>query len=110
MNWIALNSINQLDEIRSNAEQVCLIFKHSIRCPVSSMAKRTIEYAATRIPPGIPVYYLDLINYRDISNAVAEWWQVKHESPQLLLVKGATCIFHASHGDIDIDELLTQLS
>lgn len=110
MNWITLDSINQLNEISNNAEQTCLIFKHSIRCPVSGMAKRTIEYGGTSIPAGIPIYYLDLINYRDISNAVAERWQVKHESPQVLLVKGATCIFHASHSDIEVEELLKQLS
>lgn len=109
MNWIALNSLDQLDQI-SNSKQVSLIFKHSIRCAVSSMAKRTIEFAGQSIPANISVYYLDLINYRDISNAIAEKWQVKHESPQLLLVKGDMYLYHASHSDIDMDELLEKLA
>lgn len=109
MNWITLSSLDQLDLISDN-QQVSLIFKHSIRCPVSSMAKRTIEFAHHSIPSDIPIYYLDLINHREVSNAIAEKWQIRHESPQLLLVEGDRCLYHASHGDIDMDELLTKLS
>lgn len=110
MNWITLNSISQLEAIKNNSKQHCIIFKHSTRCPVSSMAKRTVEYAGTAVPDDIPVYYLDLIAYRDISNSIAEWWGVEHESPQLLLLKGDQCLFHASHEGIDMDELLTHVT
>jgi|SRR5690606_13505230 len=109
MNWIPLNSKSQLDEIANNAGQACIIFKHSTRCSVSSMAKRSIEFGADSIPSDIPVYYLDLISYRDISSAVSERWQVIHESPQILLVQGPACLYHASHGAIDMDELAKHL-
>ena len=109
MNWIPLNTINQLEAIRNNTTQNCIIFKHSTRCPVSSMAKRTITYGADAIPEDVPVYYLDLIAYREVSDAIAQWWGVTHESPQLLIIKGDKAVFHASHGDIDMDELLKHL-
>ncbi len=110
MNWITLRSIDQLEAIRNNPEQTYIIFKHSTRCPVSGMAKRNIEYTSTPVPDDITLYFLDLIAFREISNAIAEWWGIKHESPQLLLIKGDQCIYHASHSDIDMEVLLQQLA
>jgi bacillithiol system protein YtxJ len=66
------------------------------------MAKRGLEFEADLVPAGAKVYYLDLIKYRDLSNNIAERWQVRHESPQLLVLEGAKCIYHASHGEIDM--------
>jgi len=108
MNWIALNKLEQLEKIK-NSTDFHIIFKHSTRCPISGMAKRQFELESDLIPRHIPVYYLDLIQYRDISNTVAESWNVRHESPQVLLVQGNTCLYTASHSDIDIAEMLKSL-
>ena len=110
MNWIPLNTISQLETIKNDTTQYSVIFKHSTRCPVSSMAKRTIEHGSDLIPDGVPVYYLDLITYREISNTIAEWWNIKHESPQLLVIKGNQTVFNASHSDIDMDEIAQHLT
>lgn len=68
------------------------------------MAKRTLErfYAPVL---NEQYYYLDLIAHRDVSNAIAEIFKVYHESPQLLLIKNGECIYDASHGEINFDEL-----
>ena len=42
INWIPLNSLDQLQEIL-NSDQVCAIFKHSTTCGISGMAKRNLE-------------------------------------------------------------------
>ena len=34
----------------------------------------------------LSVYFLDLLNHRDISNKIAYDFKVKHESPQLLVL------------------------
>ena len=51
------------------------------------------------------LYYLDLLNYRDISNAIADRFDVVHESPQLLIIRNGEVINHASHGSINDLEL-----
>ena len=109
MNWIILNSQEQLNQIKSS-ECYHAIFKHSTRCPVSMMAKRRFEMGRDEIPQDLPVYYLDLLAYREISNAIAEQFSVHHESPQLLLIKDGECIYEASHSDITTEELAEQIA
>ena len=57
----------------------------------------------------VPFYYLDLIQYRNVSNFIAQKLQVEHQSPQLLLVKNGKCIANASHNEISEHWLQAQL-
>ena len=107
MNWNTLNHIESLKEIDITSEtQPIVIFKHSTRCPVSSMAKRKFEsewkYEENEIKP----YFLDLIQHRDISNEIANRYGVDHESPQILVIKNGVCTFHSSHGEISANQLI----
>jgi len=99
MNWIQLESIQQLQDIK-NAPGYSIIFKHSTRCSISMMARKRFELDEDAIPEGTPLYFLDLIRHRDVSGAVADLFNVYHESPQVLIIKDGTCIYHASHGEI----------
>jgi len=98
-----------LSEIKQQ-QGYSLIFKHSTRCPISSMAKRRFELEWEELPQNLPLYYLDLIKYRDISNQVAQDFQVHHESPQLLVIKDGECILDQSHGGISVDETVSVIS
>lgn len=109
MDWIALDTIDQLEEIKTS-NTPSIIFKHSTRCPVSGMAKRNFEFETSLLPEGVSVYYLDLIKYREISNHVAEHWSIKHESPQVLLIRNNQCIYDASHGDIEMAEIVKSIT
>jgi bacillithiol system protein YtxJ len=107
MNWIPLTSEQQLQQIIENSKQKPqVIFKHSIRCGISSMAKSRLERSQ---PPGsIDFYYLDLINYRSISNRLSEIFKVVHESPQVLLIKNGECVYEESHSGIRMEEIIEQ--
>ncbi|MDN3581839.1 bacillithiol system redox-active protein YtxJ [Mucilaginibacter flavus] len=109
MNWIALESADQLNEIKNN-EGYSLIFKHSTRCSISMMAKRRFELDWEDLPEDMPLYFLDLIKYRDLSGMVAQLFDVHHESPQLLLIKDGECVLDQSHGAISVEEALSVLS
>lgn len=104
MNWIALISLQQLDDIVAD-DGFVLIFKHSTRCSISQMAKRNFEFNWDIIPEGTKLYFLDLISYREISNAIATRFQVAHQSPQILLIKNGDCVLEASHSDISAEEV-----
>jgi bacillithiol system protein YtxJ len=71
------------------------------------MAKARLERSIQ--PETVDFYYLDLLNYRAISNKVAELFSVPHESPQVLLIKNAECIYEETHNGIDMNEILGQL-
>jgi bacillithiol system protein YtxJ len=104
MNWIPLNDETQLDEILAASNNIPqVIFKHSTRCSISSMAKNRLD--RKNAPDGINFYLLDLIKYRSISNRIAEIFNVSHQSPQVLVVQNGKCIFNESHSGIDFDEI-----
>ncbi len=107
MNWIELTDENQLHKIKETSNQKPqVIFKHSTRCSISSMAKGRLERGTS--PDGIDFYYLDLIKYRAISQKVAEQFDVSHESPQILLIKNGKCVYDESHSGISMDEIAHQ--
>ena len=74
------------------------------------MAKKKLELEGDVIPADIPTYYLDLLNYREISNAIAEIFHVLHQSPQILLIHNGECTFEATHGEISAEELVEQIA
>ena len=104
MQWINITEIEQVNTIK-HASGYSVIFKHSTRCSISSMAKRHFELGWDDIPASTPLYFLDLISHRDISAAIAETFQVHHESPQMLLIKDGECILDSSHSDISTEEI-----
>lgn len=104
MQWTNLTTLAELDNIKNN-ENYSVIFKHSTRCSISMMVKRRFEMDWDALPEGISLYFLDLISHRDISAAIAEVFQVHHESPQLLLIKNGECVLDSSHGDISAEEV-----
>jgi bacillithiol system protein YtxJ len=109
MNWIKLESLAQLQNlIKASANRPQVIFKHSTRCSISAMVFHRLDKEET--PAGADFYYLDLIAHRDISNQIAEGFQVFHESPQILVIKNGECIYDESHHAIMMDELLEQLN
>ncbi len=102
--WSDLVSMDQLSEIdAASHEMPIFIFKHSTRCAVSRMALRQFESHFDI--PAARGYFLDLLTYRDISNAIAARYNLVHQSPQLLLIKDGACIFTESHGEIDAADL-----
>ena len=106
MNWIPLDSTEQLESIKA-AAGYSVIFKHSTRCSISMMAKKRVDMDLDDLPETVKPYFLDLLSHRNISGRIAELFDVHHESPQLLLIKDGECILDQSHGDIDIEETLT---
>jgi bacillithiol system protein YtxJ len=109
MNWIPLTSIEQLDVIKAKSTlNPQVIFKHSTRCSISSMALNRLE--REKAPEHADFYFLDLIQHRQLSNAVAEVFDVHHESPQILLIKNNTCVYDESHQGINMQELIEQVS
>lgn len=104
MNWIPLQDELQLEEIVANSStRPQVIFKHSTRCGVSSMAKNRLDKKDQ--PEGIDFYFLDLIKHRNISNKIAADFHVRHQSPQILVINNGKCVYNESHSGIMMDEI-----
>ena len=105
MDWKELREENELQEIiTKSATRPQVIFKHSTRCSISSVAKGRLDRA--QAPNHTDFYYLDLVKYRAISNKIADVFGVHHESPQVLVIRNGKCIYDESHMGIRMDEIL----
>ena len=109
MNWIALTDDAGLEDIKQRSlEKPQVIFKHSTRCSISSMAKNRLERADA--PETLDFHILDLIRHRDISGKIADDFRVEHESPQILLIKNGECMYDESHTGISMEEIVKQVA
>ena len=97
MIWLDLQNFELLEKIRKDSfSSNQYIFKHSTRCYISLMIKKRLELSSELVS----IYLLDLLSFRNISNYIAEIFNVEHQSPQLLILKNGKCDSHFSHNSI----------
>jgi bacillithiol system protein YtxJ len=87
---------SKLDELFSKSSQEpVVIFKHSNACPISSGAYQTMMGVS------IPVSIVVVQQARAISNEIEKRTGVRHESPQVIILRNGQAVWSASHWDID---------
>lgn len=96
LSFHALRSEKDWQEARTRSEkEPVLIYKHSSTCPLSASAQRRVEQLAEADDP--PVYRVVVQEARGVSNAIAEALDVRHETPQAILLSGGRPVYDASH-------------
>jgi len=110
IDWVQLTNSEQLDQVvDDSAKKPVLLFKHSTRCAISTMAldryKRGFNSDVV-----MENYFLDLLSFRDISNAIAQRFGVTHQSPQVILLSKGEVVYHTSHQDISFDKIEKAIS
>lgn len=109
LNWILLTEVDEVLRIKERSfQKPQIVFKHSTRCGTSSLVLNRLQRAAEI--PDADFYMLDLIRHRDVSDKIADLFNVYHESPQLLLIKNGECQYEESHLGIDMFDLNEQLN
>lgn len=108
--WVQLTTDEQLS-ILDDASYMHpqLIFKHSTQCGISGVVLRSFSSKAGQPESGYNYFLLDLIAFRELSNAIAEKYGVMHQSPQVLIVKNGMVVAHASHHailELDLNEFV----
>ncbi|HIA36293.1 MAG TPA: bacillithiol system redox-active protein YtxJ [Flavobacteriales bacterium] len=110
IDWKRLTALAQLDElIELSASKAVGIFKHSSRCFTSFSVKKFLEDRWSIPEEVVELYFLDLIEYRDISDAIAQKFSVTHQSPQLIVVREGKVIYDDSHHKISVEQLENEL-
>lgn len=106
MEWNKLESLEVLQEaVQSSFESPIVIFKHSNRCSISSMVLNRIR----SVPENAIPYMIDVIGHRDISNEIANVFNVLHQSPQMLIIYQGKCISDSSHLGISPKSMEAQI-
>lgn len=112
MEWTALKSADQISQLREESKfRPILIFKYSSRCSVSRVALSRLERSWDPEKAGrLKSYFLDLINYRSISNMISSQFNVPHESPQVLLIENKNAIYDQSHLGIAFHHMMEAIN
>ena len=100
----SLNSDADWAEVRSRSEEEpVLLFKHSSACPVSGSAKEEMHTLAGN--EDVPVYKLVVQESRALSDEIADTLDVRHETPQVILLDQKEAVFDTSHFDVTADTI-----
>ena len=111
--WTPLTTAAEITALAQQSHQhPVLIFKHSTTCSISAAAKSKLErqWDTAGLPADMSVYYLDLLQFRPLSAAIAQEYGVQHESPQLLLIQAGACRYDASHMGIRLADVKQAVS
>ncbi|TAH42644.1 MAG: bacillithiol system redox-active protein YtxJ [Bacteroidetes bacterium] len=111
MDWNYINQLSELEAaIKLSEDKPVLLFKHSTRCSISTGALSRLERKwETETGKKVTPYFLDLIRYRQLSDAIAIQTGVQHESPQLIVLHKGKVLYSASHNGIVYDEIIESL-
>jgi bacillithiol system protein YtxJ len=93
-----LISVDELDRVVAGSfARPVLFFKHSLTCGTSAWAHEELDALLDGPPIPIDVCVVHVQTGRALSNAIAERFGVRHQSPQALLVHNGEVVWHASH-------------
>ena len=101
--WNILETEEQLeDAIQKSFEKPVVFYKHSRTCGVSARSKYMLEGEWDFAEDDIEFYYLDLLAYRYISKEIADRFGIRHQSPQIIIVKNGEAVYDISHHRISV--------
>ncbi|KYH07316.1 MULTISPECIES: bacillithiol system redox-active protein YtxJ [Chryseobacterium] len=83
------------------------IFKHSTSCFISRTVLKNFEKEIENSDQLVSVYYLDLLAHRPVSNKIAADFEIRHESPQLIVIENGKPVNSASHQDISLSQIVS---
>lgn len=97
-----LDDDRQLTDVLAAARAV--IYKHSPRCGACVAAEREVAFFAEG-HPDVPVYRVDVVSHRQLTQTIARRLGVPHESPQVILVADGAAVWWASHWEVRATDL-----
>jgi bacillithiol system protein YtxJ len=98
--FIELKSPEELEKLfEKSDEKPVLFFKHSLTCPISQNVFKEISEVNSDIN------LIIVQTARHISNEIAKRTNVRHESPQAIILKNKKAVYHASHYDISAEDI-----
>lgn len=110
VNWNLLESKSEVDEVLEQSKQrPQLLYKHSNRCGTCMFTKSEIENSSDEILEHAEMHFIDVIRSRGVSDYIAEKLDIRHESPQAILLKNGQVLWHDSHSAIKSNKILSKL-
>ena len=94
-NFFRIDDRTALDNLFADSETgPVIVFKHSNACPISSRAYRELEQFEGQ------VYILVVQSAREVSHELENLTGVRHETPQVIVLRDGKAVWDASHFDV----------
>jgi bacillithiol system protein YtxJ len=94
-NFFKIDNQETLDKLITDSRtKPIVIFKHSTACGISSAAYREMEKLEEQ------VNLLEVQSARDVSRELAAMTGIRHETPQVIVLKDGKAVWDASHFDV----------
>lgn len=110
--WKIISDESQVEELlQESYSKPVVLFKTSTRCGVSNGAlSRFKEEMSAANNDGVSFYLLDVASYKAIASVFSYKLNVKHESPQALVIEKGLCGYHKSHWSISFTDLMSYIA
>lgn len=106
---MALKELFEIDEVQdvleSSIEQPVLLFKLSTTCPISTNAFEEFNTFLENNEGDYEAYFVKVRETRPVSDHIAEELGIRHESPQIFLIKDQEAMWNASHTEITVESI-----
>lgn len=109
--WYEIRTTQEMDNvILASSERPQVILKHSNSCGVSFFAKQNLDSIPSEQLSKADLYIIDVIRHRDVSYYLADKFNIRHESPQVFVIKDKQVLWSGSHGRVNADNVLENLT
>jgi bacillithiol system protein YtxJ len=107
----SLRQMSDLDQLLADSSQrPVLLFKHSYSCGTSAEAlDQLLDHLDQARRLDIDYAVVTVQTHREISNAVSARLGVRHETPQVLLIRDGRVAWSASHFRVTADSVAKAL-
>lgn len=93
--FLEIDDRTALESLMTDSKQKpVIVFKHSNACSISSRAYREMEKVEA------DVNILVVQSARDVSRELANLTGVRHETPQVIVLRDGKAVWNASHFDV----------
>lgn len=96
-----LTEIGEIEEferlLAASGKRPLLIFKYSATCGTSAQALDELLAHLNERPADATYAIVTVQTHRDVSNAIARTLGIRHETPQLLMIRDGRVLWNASH-------------
>lgn len=109
-NWINIKSNEDVQTIvEKSFEKPQIIFKDSLTCGISAYAKSKLESGNALLEGKADFNYLDLLALRPVSNFIEQELKVRHQSPQIIVLKDGKVNYSVTHHSINPEVIVKNL-
>ena len=103
---VGLDSADVLEDvIVTSEERLVLLFNHSVTCGTSAQAYDELVDHLSTGQHTTQYVIVTVQTHRDLSDAVAARFKVRHETPQTLLIHKGQVVWEASHFSVPAETI-----